>query len=176
MADPDALQDLHARLATPLEATPAPEAPAAWLAVDCCGTGLLLPLADAGEIFPFGAWVPVPHTRPWFLGVANLRGQLQGVVDLGRFLGLAATEPAPPEGGWLVGISQRLEAGAALRVDRLAGLRRADQLLPVPSNGAAARPAFAGALYHDPAGRLWQELRLDALVSDPHFLAVGAAA
>lgn len=175
MADPDALQDLHTRLATPLEAAPPPEA-AAWLAVDCCGTGLLLPLADAGEIFPCGAWVPVPYTRPWFLGVANLRGQLQGVVDLGRFLGLAAAEPAPAEGGWLVAISPRLEAGAALRVDRLAGLRRADQLAPLPSSGGVARPAFAGARYHDPAGRVWQELRLDALVSDPHFLAVGAPA
>ena len=30
----------------------------------------------------------VPHTQPWFAGVANLRGGLHGVVDLALFLGL----------------------------------------------------------------------------------------
>lgn len=173
MAEPDALQDLHARLATPFDAAATPMPAAAWLAVDCRGIGLLLPLADAGEIFPCAAWVPVPHTRPWFLGVANLRGQLHGVVDLGRFLGLAG-EREPIEGGWLIALSPRHEAGAALRVDRLAGLRRSDQLEPAPGPRVGSLPGFAGPSFLDPAGRPWQALRLDALVADPRFLAVAS--
>jgi chemotaxis signal transduction protein len=61
---------------------------ASWLAVQCGGQGLIFPLRTAGEIFTAAGVLPVPHTRPWFLGVANLRGGLHGVVDLGGFLGL----------------------------------------------------------------------------------------
>ena len=30
--------------------------------------------------------VPVPLTKPWFLGVANVRGGLYGMIDFGAFL------------------------------------------------------------------------------------------
>ena len=42
----------------------------------CGGLGLLFPLPTAGEIFPVGTLLPVPHTQRWFMGVANLRGGL----------------------------------------------------------------------------------------------------
>ena len=48
----------------------------------------LFPLGHAGEIFPWTPPQPVPYTEPWFLGVANLRGGLYGVV--------AARRPSPP--------------------------------------------------------------------------------
>jgi twitching motility protein PilI len=181
MANPDTLRELQARLASQLEAAQAQDRGPAWLAVESGSTGLLLPLGDAGEIFPSHGCVAVPHTRPWFLGVANLRGQLHGVVDLGRFLGLApegAPGGAPADEGWLVALNPRLEAQTALRVDRLAGLRRADQLAVVAPATAAvpARPGFAGALFRDPAGRAWQEILLAELSADPHFLGIAASA
>lgn len=179
MANPDTLRELQARLASQLEAAQAQDRGPAWLAVESGSTGLLLPLGDAGEIFPSHGCVAVPHTLPWFLGVANLRGQLHGVVDLGRFLGLAAGS-VPPDQGWLVALNPRLEAQTALRVDRLAGLRRADQLTPADAATVAAtppqRPSFAGALFHDPAGRAWQEILVAELATDPHFLGIAASA
>ena len=66
-----------------------PVASRAWLAVEVAGTGLLLPLHQAGEIFPLPPMLPLAHSQPWFLGVANLRGGLHGVVDLACFLGLS---------------------------------------------------------------------------------------
>ncbi len=147
----------------------------AWLAVECGATGLLLPLADAGEISPFEGAIQVPHTRPWFLGVANLRGQLHGVVDLAGFLGLE-TSGANPGGGWVVGLNSRLEANCALRVDQLSGLRREDELTLVDADSfaaaAAARPRFAGARFSEVAApaRIWQEIRLAELAVDAHFL------
>lgn len=178
MANPDTLRELQARLATQLEAAQTQDRGPAWLAVECGAAGILLPLNEAGEIFPFRGSVAVPHTRPWFLGVANLRGQLHGVVDLAGFLGLAGAAQ-PSDTGWLVALNPRLETQAALRVGRLAGLRRADQLTVVntaPSVGP--RPAFAGGSYRDAAAptRVWQEIRLADLADDPHFLAIGATA
>jgi twitching motility protein PilI len=176
MANPDTLRELQARLATQLEAAQSQDRGPAWLAVESGDTGLLLPLGEAGEIFPSRGCVAVPHTRAWFLGVASLRGQLHGVVDLGRFLGLAdAARPA--DGGWLVALNPRLETHTTLRVDRLAGLRRADQLAAAAAPpDAAHRPRFAGALFHDPTGRPWQEIVLGELATDPHFLGIAVHA
>jgi twitching motility protein PilI len=142
---------------------------------------LLFPLEEAGEIFPVGPLLPVPHTSGWFVGVANLRGGLHGVVDLGSFLrgGGASTpraandpEPAAHETGRLVALNPALECNAALLVDRLAGLRNLSQLKRQGSDDDGLRPAFAGERYLDGDGRLWQEVRLAALASDPVFLKI----
>ncbi|MFY8062879.1 MAG: chemotaxis protein CheW, partial [Usitatibacteraceae bacterium] len=44
-------------------------------------------LADVAEVIPVPAFVPVPQTRPWFCGVANVRGKLFSVVDFAGFQG-----------------------------------------------------------------------------------------
>ena len=174
MANKEALRELQARLAERLQAARAQADTASWLAVECAGQGLLLPLGEAGEIFPMPAVLPVPHTRPWFLGVANLRGRLHGVVDLAGFLGLAGGAPAGEAGrepSRLIAFNVALEINCALRVDRLAGLRSAEQLREEPGDGRP-RPAFAGPGYVDAAGRRWQALVLAALAGDEAFLKV----
>ncbi len=47
----------------------------------------LVDLADAGEVIPVPPITAVPLTRPWFAGVANIRGNLYSVVDFAAFLG-----------------------------------------------------------------------------------------
>ncbi len=146
----------------------------AWLAVECAACGILLPLSDAGEISQFAGCIDVPHTRSWFLGVANLRGQLHGVVDLAGFLGLSTVASAP-QTGWLVALNSRLEAACALRVDQLAGLRREDELLALDADGVVAdstsRPRFAGQRFREAeSSRIWQEIKLAELSTDAHFL------
>lgn len=173
MPDTPAPRRLQARLSPGAEAEAARPPGASWLAVECAGRGLLLPLVDAGEIFPVVAMVPVAHVRPWFLGIANLRGELHGVVDLGAFLGLGMPERRHEEAR-LVAFSAALDINCALLVDRLAGLRSAGQL--VAATPAAAQPArpFVGDEYADEAGRHWQELRLSALARDDAFLSIAA--
>lgn len=175
MANKEALRELQGRLAERLQAARALDRPMGWLAVEAGGQGFLMPLAEAGEIFQGAAVAPVPHTAPWFLGVANLRGTLAGVADLACFLGLAAAPVAtPPGGAMLVALNPVLEVNAALRVDRLAGLRNADQLA-LEAAVAEAQPAFAGRRLRDDAGRVWQELRLMHLARDPYFLNIIAS-
>jgi twitching motility protein PilI len=176
MANREALRELQTRLAARMQAARSEQRGQSWLAVECRGHGLLLPLEQAGEIFPPAALMPVPHTQPWFVGVANLRGGLHGVVDLARFLGLpeAPTAEAVREQSRLVAFGAALGMNCALLVDRLAGLRSSDQMT-VASNDGAARPPFAGDVLIDPAQRPWQALDLARLAQDEHFLSIVAA-
>ena len=171
MASKHALVELQQRLASRLEAAREAPRPAGWLAVEAGGRGWLLPLAQAGEIHPQATWLPLPHVQPWLLGVANLRGDLCAVVDLGAFLGLAAP-PASLERGALVAFNASLNLQTALRVDRLLGLRDHSHLTPASADGDAPRPDFAGPEWADAEGRRWQVLDLACLAQHPLFLDV----
>ncbi|MEO8299300.1 MAG: chemotaxis protein CheW [Burkholderiales bacterium] len=173
MANKQALRDLQARLAQRLQEARTAERPAGWLAVECAGQGFLLPLAEAGEIFQDAEVAPVPHTATWFAGVANLRGVLTGVADLAGFLGLTQRPAAEVEGSRLVAFNPALDVNAALLIDRLAGLRNAEQL-SIAADVDPALPGFAGRRLRDDAGRVWQELRLALLARDERFLNIVA--
>ncbi|MEY4749983.1 MAG: hypothetical protein RIQ60_2197 [Pseudomonadota bacterium] len=175
MAQKDALRELQGRLAERLQAARTLERPAGWLAVECESQGFLLPLAEAGEIFQAGALMRVPHTRPWFLGVANLRGSLTGVVDLAGFLGLRSARTQRDTQARLIALNPSLELNAALLVDRLAGLRNAEQLSDAQAVAGPA-PEYAGPRWRDTTGRHWQELHLAALAFDERFTNIVAGA
>jgi len=175
MANREALRELQSRLAERLQLARTEAQAAAWLAVECAGVGLLLPLPGAGEIFAVGTLLPVPHTRPWFVGVANLRGGLHGVVDMAAFLGLRAAQRADAvrENARLVTLNPAFGAHCALLVDRLAGLRSVGQLRAEVVEDAP-RPDFATALWCDAEGRRWQEIDLEALARHEQFLGIAA--
>ena len=169
MANKQALRDLQLRLASRLQAAREQPREAGWLAVQAGAAHLLLPLAQSGEIHTTASVVPVPHARPWLAGVANLRGELCAVVDLARFLCLTPAD-APGAGGALVALNASLMLNAALRVDRLVGLRDPSQMSPLADAGD--RPAFVGQAWRDVHGQRWQALDLAALAAAPAFLDV----
>jgi twitching motility protein PilI len=174
MANKEALRELQTRLAERLKAVRSQARGLSWLAVECGGRGFLLPLQEAGEIFAHADIVPVAHAKPWLLGVANLRGGLHAVVDLGAFLGLRASErsaEAVRGRAQFVAFNAAMEINCALRVDRLAGLRSSAQLVAEP-DAEQARPPFVGGRFRDAAGQAWQELRLAELARHPAFLKI----
>jgi twitching motility protein PilI len=175
MANREALRQLQSRLAERLQVARTEARTLSWLAVECAGHGLLVPLATAGEIFPAGGLLAVPHTQPWFLGVANLRGGLHGVVDLAAFLGLRSplSRDSLREQARLLAFNPSLGSHSAVLVDRLAGLRSAAQLTVEPPDDVS-RPLFAAARWRDTGGRLWQEVDLAALARHEQFLAIAA--
>jgi len=175
MAKREALRELQGRLAERLQQARTEVRPVSWLAVECAGVGLLVPLPSAGEIFSVGTVLPVPHTQRWFLGVANLRGGLHGVVDLAAFLGLRApiARDAVREQARLLAFNARQGSHCAILVDRLAGLRSPEQLKPEPPDHEP-RPPFAGGRWCDADGRSWQEFDLAALARHEQFLAISA--
>ena len=170
MANKQALRDLQSRLADRLQAAQTEQRGRSWLAVECGARGFLFPLREAGEIFALGPIVAVPHSQRWFLGVANLRGHLHGVVDLAGFLGVKGAEGGRDQSR-LVGFNQTLDLNCVLLVDRLLGLRSEEELTSEPAVDAT-RPTFAGARYRDGSGRSWQELNLGELASNEAFLKI----
>jgi twitching motility protein PilI len=170
MANKQALRDLQSRLAERLQAARTEPLGRSWLAVECSSRGFLFPLRDAGEIFAMSPVVHVPHSHRWFLGVANLRGHLHGVVDLAGFLGVKTTETGRDQAR-LVGFNQAFDINCVLLVDHLSGLRSDADLTPEADDGVS-RPAFAGARYRDASARVWQELHLAELASDETFLKI----
>ena len=141
-----------------------------WLALETGGLALLVPLREAGGIFPAGPLLTLPHTQPWFLGVTTLRGSVHGVVDLAGFLG-RPSGPLPSEGAWLVSLSPSLGCPCALSVQRLLGLRHPPALQPAPGPGGLPDD-LGGPCWLDDSGRRWQELSPATLVRDPRFLAI----
>lgn len=172
MSNKEALRELQVRLANRLQAARERPREAGWLAVECAGAGLLLPLGQAGEIQSLRDVTPVPHAAPWLVGVANVRGQLNAVMDLAVFLGLRE-RGAGMRTGQLVVFNPGLRVNAALLIDRLLGLRDSEQLQRV-TDVPGPRPAFALHQWRDGQGRVWDELDLAALVRDPLFLEVAA--
>jgi twitching motility protein PilI len=170
MANKEALRELQTRLAEKLQAARTQERGRSWLAVECAGHGFLFPLQEAGEIFPFVPAMPVPYTSRWFMGVANLRGRLHGVVDLAGFLGLRSHEPGRDQ-SWFVAFNSALNINSAVMVDRLAGLRSIEELKAQADNDQS-RPPFVGVPYRDENNRLWRELNLAALANEAAFLKI----
>lgn len=172
MTKREALRDLQSRLAGRLQAARNDQTSAAWLGV-LAGTGhYLLPLTQAGEIFPMASVTHVPYAAPWFAGVVNLRGGLYGVVDLAGFLGVGV---ARSEQSWsgvrLITFNADLEINCALLVDGLAGLRRSEAFVEVVP--ATPGSAWLGPRHVDAQGVSWQELDMRALSHTAEFLNIG---
>ena len=176
MANREALRDLQSRLASRLQAARTEGVQASWLAVESAGAKYLFPLAQSGEIFPFASAQPVPYTQAWFLGVANLRGGLYGVVDLAGFVAgraPAMRSDATRAESRLVALNAMLEGNCDLLIDRLAGLRSLDAFSSA-SEPPEGSPGYFGSGYTDANGAYWQEINLQALSQQPQFLSISA--
>jgi twitching motility protein PilI len=129
----------------------------------------LVELADAGEVIPVPPVTPVPLTRHWFKGLANVRGKLYSVIDFPAFLGGSAVGTG--DHARLLLLNERFHTAAALLVDRSLGLRNAAELeAREPEDGD---PPWLKGRYADQDGRVWKELDLSQLAQSPEFLGVG---
>jgi twitching motility protein PilI len=129
----------------------------------------LVELPDSGEIAPLPPLTGVPLTRPWFVGIANIRGNLYAVTDFSAFRQKEATPRNAASRLLLIGT--RHGNNAALLVTRLLGLRNADDLTLAASDSDA--PPWAGEAYMDREGQRWQMLNVKRLFSDGAFMDIG---
>lgn len=169
MAARTSLRDYQRDLAARLQSAGAGRA-SSKLGLRVGGERWLVDLTDAGEVIPVPDITPVPLTRPWFRGVASIRGNLFSVVDIGAFLGGGAAVPG--EQARLLLLNERFRMGSALLVERSLGLRNPEQLRQRAA--APQRAPWIKAEYDDPLGAHWRELDVPQLVHDPEFLSVGA--
>jgi twitching motility protein PilI len=162
------LREFQQALAAKFAEAGAETAPHARLGVQAGGRLWLIRLNDAGEVLPLPVVTPVPLTRQWFLGLANIRGNLAGVVDFAGLMGEPLTERSPD--CRLVVVAERFGAHSGLLVSRMMGLRNINEL--EAEEGGADRVWIRGA-FRDPEGRRWYELDIGVLVAHGDFLQVG---
>jgi twitching motility protein PilI len=167
------LRAFQQELATRLAAKTAAQVEQSRLSVACAGTQWLIRLADAGEVIAIPAIATVPMTKPWYLGIANIRGNLYGVIDFGVFLGdSSGAQPLSGAAPRLVLFGPRVgDLRAGLVVHRVLGLRNLADL--ANADPAAGAPAWYGPRWTDREGGTWQEIDLALLAQDPAFLQVG---
>jgi twitching motility protein PilI len=176
MANRQALRDLQTRLAERLQVARTEGVGASWLGVEIARSKYLFPLSHAGEIFSWTTMHSVPYTQSWFLGVANLRGGLFGIVDFASYLSgempAVRSEMSKSESRF-VAINSALEVNCALLVDKLAGLRNAQSFVSMEDTRADG-PVFFGRSFTDASGAAWQEINLQALTQQVQFLTIRA--
>jgi twitching motility protein PilI len=163
-------QELAQRLASKTTA----QVESSRLGLSFGGDNWLVRLADAGEVIPIPSIASVPLTKPWFLGITNIRGNLYSVTDFAAFLGRAPTPLTRGSGGQarLVLFGPRTgELHAGVVVSRVIGLRNLTELAPTAAPTDA--PAWYGQRWMDADGVAWQEIDLSRLARDAAFLQVG---
>jgi len=167
------LRAFQQELATRLAAKTTAQVEQSRLGLACAGSQWLVRLADAGEVIAVPTVATVPLTRSWYLGIANIRGNLYSVIDFGGFLGHEVEPPMPGSApARLVLFGPRVgELRAGLVVNRVLGLRNLVEL--VRGDAASDAPAWYGARWTDREGGTWQEIDLALLAQDPGFLQVG---
>jgi len=167
------LRAFQQELATRLAAKTAAQVEQSRLGVACGGEHWLIRLADAGEVIAMPVLASVPRTKPWYVGIANIRGNLYGVIDFAGFLGRPVDATWPGAGqSRLVLFGPRVgELRAGIIVHRVLGLRNLAEL--VQGDAQANAPAWYGSRWTDADGQTWQEIDLTRLAQDPGFLQVG---
>jgi twitching motility protein PilI len=113
----------------------------------------------------------VPGTKPWLMGVANVRGNLLPVTDLGELVG-APHVVSDRANRVLVFNSDRIPAG--FLVDEVAGYRQfvpTDQRHELVSDVPNLAPYLLGGFARE--GRPWLVLSLRKLTSAPVFINAG---
>jgi twitching motility protein PilI len=164
------LRRFQQELATRLASKTAAQVESSRLGLSCANEQWLIRLGDAGEVVAVPPIASVPLTKPWFRGLANIRGNLYSVIDFAGFLGQPNASPAAHNR--LVLFGQRAgELNAGIVVARVLGLRNLAELAPAaPATGA---PAWYAQRWVDANGNAWQEIDLAKLAREPAFLQVG---
>ncbi len=145
----------------------------AGLAFRIAGTQLVCGTDRIFESLPIPRITRVPGTKSFILGLANVRGNLITVIDLGRYL---EGQPTPVTGSSRLLSATLRGRPVGLLVDEVYGQRNFMSGDASTPNLPESSP-LAGLVrkQHRSGSEKWQELDLPALFSQPEFLD-GAAA
>jgi twitching motility protein PilI len=172
------MREFTAQVAARLKTAPTAPAEPSRLAVRIGEARYLLDMADTGEIVATPAITPVPWTRPWFLGLANVRGRLLGVIDLPCLCGGAPL--AGDQAGQLLVANESLRVNFGLLISRAFGLRNLRDLERVQdasrveaAEATARRRPWETRRYRDSDGSVLTELDLRRLAAHEEFAAIG---
>lgn len=130
----------------------------------------LVHMTDVSEVLQVPKITQVPLTHSWFLGMANVQGNLYGIADLAAYFGGKHTKVEQKTRILLV--SPRFEVNSGLLVSRTLGIRNVSDFERI-EDGNSSQLGVSG-IYKDNQGQHWNELNLQDLVRDEEFLQVAA--
>jgi twitching motility protein PilI len=168
----DLLIELESRIRHARMDVAAGQAPA-WvgLAFRLRNQWCVAPRDDVREVIIPPRLSRVPGTKPWLMGVANVRGNLLPVTDLGELVGEPRITPDRAN-RVLVFNSDRVPAG--FLVDEVAGYRQfvpTDQRHELVSDVPNLAPYLLGGFARE--GRPWLVFSLRKLTGAPVFINAG---
>ncbi len=142
------------------------EAPAGYLGVVIGSKNVLVNLQEISETLPVAEIHRVPIVKPWFLGVANVRGVLYTINDLAQLLENTLTSIS--SNARLLLMSESISANVAFVVDKMIGLRKLDEM-KLREEKAEESACLKTQTYEDAENRIWYLLDCDKLVRSREF-------
>jgi twitching motility protein PilI len=157
------LREFQQQVLDRLQAQTAGDSRQSTLGIQLGQENWLVDMTDISEVMPLPALTPVPLTRSWYCGVANVRGNLYSIIDLNTYNRQEATARDAHNRVLLLG--HRYAFNAGLLVSRVLGLRNTESWQASEENGSVS--------YRDPGGQIWHKLDIHQLLSQPEFLQIG---
>lgn len=154
------------------QVTAEPGANRSRLAVYAGSERYLLDLRDISEVLPVPTIQPVPLVQPWFLGMANIRGNLYAITDLARFLGISQQAAVITVESRVLLVHGDFGINAGFLIDNLAGLRSLDEFKLL--NMVADVPSHVVGRYEDQQYYQWEVLDIALILEKKEFLQVAA--
>lgn len=158
------LREFQQELIERLQAADTTTARVSTLGVQIAGRNWLVEMGDISEVLPLPPLTAVPFTKPWFRGLANVRGSLYGVIDMAAYERSGVASGDIHNRMLLVAAKHRVNA--ALLVDSVLGLRDARTWRQTEGIDRQAE-------YFDEHGASWRKLDVHDLVEQAEFTQVG---
>jgi twitching motility protein PilI len=128
------------------------ETSSGYLGVKIADKNVLVSLQDIKETLPIMDIYPVPMVKSWFLGMANVRGVLYAVNDLGQMLENQITVIS--SNTRIILLNDAIAGHISFMVDRLVGLRKLEELKKIKT---AVTTGFCmqADVYEDDENKVW---------------------
>ena len=123
----------------------------------------LVDMSDISEVLAVPDLTVVPLTKLWYSGVANVRGNIYSITDLGAYMNNGLTVHDAQSRVLLIG--QKYNFNTGLLVSRVLGLRNSTEWQRSEEDGVV--------FYHDSSGQQWQKLDIRQLIQQPEFIQIG---
>ena len=123
-------------------------------------------LQEISETLPIIDIHRVPLVKPWFLGVANVRGVLYAINDLAQLIENSFTNIS--SNARLLLISDSVTNNVAFLVDKLVGLRKLDEM-HLGETLSEDNICLKNQTYQDGENRVWHLLDCDKLIRSKDF-------
>jgi twitching motility protein PilI len=142
------------------------EAPAGYLGVVIGTKNVLVNLQEISETLPIMDIHRIPIVKPWFLGVANVRGVLYAINDIGQML--ESTFTSISSSARLLLLSQSVTSNVAFVVEKMIGLRKLEEM-KLREDVIEDEICLKSQTYQDDENRIWYMLDCDKLIRSKEF-------